>query len=170
MAGLGDGAEQALWRSFYAPDGTTAPAPDALALAAYAEGRLREAAAEPIERWLASHPELLNDALADLAAAHGLTPASVYASDEAIIAKACALVGGGADGNVVPFRPAASGWRNALAWSSIAASLMVASLGGFAMGSDAYQNLSRTAVADSASADTFDVSATLVDFSDDSGR
>lgn len=169
MAGMGDEAEQALWRRFYVPGGTKAPAPDALALAAYAEGRLSEKAAEPIEHWLASHPELLNDALTDLAAAHGLTPASVYPSDEAIIAEASALIGGGANGNIVPFRPAAAHWRNALAWSSIAASLIVASLGGFAMGSDAYQNLSGTAVTDQASVDTYDVSATLVDFTDDSG-
>jgi hypothetical protein len=169
MAELGEEAERTLWRRFYALGGTKAPAPDALALAAYAEGRPSEAAAEPIEHWLASHPELLNDALADLAAAHGLTPASAYTPDEAIIAKACALVGDGANENIVPFRRAVSGWRSAVAWSSIAASLMVASLGGFAMGSDAYQNLSLNTSADTASTDNFDVSATLVDFSDDSG-
>jgi hypothetical protein len=171
MAELGDRAERALWRRFYTPGGTKAPAPDVLALAAYAEGGLSEAAAEPIEHWLASHPELLNDALADLAAAHGLTPASIYVPDEAIIANACALLSDDATGKIVPFRRNASSWRTALAWSSIAASLMVASLGGFAMGSDAYQNLSLNtgAGADTASADSFDVSATLVDFSDDSG-
>jgi len=169
MTGLGDETERTLWRRFYAPGGPKAPAPGALALAAYAEGRLIEAAAEPIEHWMASHPELLNDALVDLAAAHGLTPASVYVPDEAIIAKACALVGDGANAKIVPFRRAASNWRTALAWSSIAASLMVASLGGFAMGSDAYQNLSLNTGADTVSTDSFDVSATLVDFSDDSG-
>lgn len=171
MAGLGGEAEPGLWRRFYAPDGGETPAPDALALAAYADGRLSEEAAAPIERWLAAHPELLDEALADISAARGQTPATVSATTEAIIAKACALVGGdGASGNVVPFRRAVSSWRNALAWSSVAASLVAVSLVGFAMGSDAYQNLSRTQASDAASADAFDAAATIDSvFSDYSG-
>jgi hypothetical protein len=39
-------------------------------------------------------------------------------------------------------------WRTALAWSSIAASLLCASLVGFSMGSDAYANLSGSQAVD----------------------
>jgi hypothetical protein len=165
MAGLGDSEERALWRRWSMRGRVDAPAPDALALAAYAEGRLSETEAEPIEHWLAAHPESLGEILADIAAARGATPEVAGA---AIIAKASALVTGARD-NVVPLRRAAPAWRNALAWSSIAASLLAVSLVGFAMGSDAYQHLERAQAAEAAS-DTLDAAATLDSvFNDDSG-
>ena len=170
MAGLGDGAERALWRRAQVPEGAKTRAPDALTLAAYAEGRLSEEAAAPIERWLAAHPERLDEVLADLAAARGMTPEPA-ATDDAIIAKACALVAGDTEGsNVVPFRRAASGWRNALVWGSVAASLVAVSFVGFAMGIDAYQNLTLTQASDAASSDALNASASLDSvLSDDSG-
>jgi len=165
MAGLGDGDERALWRRWSIRSRVDAPAPDALALAAYAEGRLSETEAAPIEHWLAAHPEALSEILADIAAARG---AVLEATDAAFIAKASALVTG-AQGNVVPLRRAAPAWRNALAWSSVAASLLATSLVGFAMGSDAYQHLARAQTAEAAS-DTLDAAATLDSvFNDDSG-
>jgi hypothetical protein len=165
MAGLGDSEERALWRRWSMRGRVDAPAPDALALAAYAEGRLSETAAEPLELWLAAHPEALSEILADIAAARGAT---LDAAEATIIAKASALVTGVRD-NVVPLRRAAPGWRNALAWSSVAASLLAASLAGFAMGSDAYRNFARTQTAEAAS-DTLDAAAALDSvFNDDSG-
>jgi hypothetical protein len=169
MVGLGDGEERALWRRWSMPGSAETPAPDALDLAAYAEGRLSESAAAPIEHWLAAHPAALSEILGDIAAARAATLDAAPIADAAIIAKAAALVTG-APSNVVPLRRAAPAWRNALAWSSVAASLLAASLVGFAMGSDAYQNLARTQTVDSASSDTLDPVATLDStFSDDSG-
>jgi hypothetical protein len=61
-------------------------------------------------------------------------------------------------------------WRTALAWSSIAASLLCASLVGFSMGSDAYANLSGTQTAEVAAADGLDAPPSLDSYlSDDSG-
>ena len=169
MAGLGDGDERALWRRWSMRGSAATPAPDALELAAYAEGRLSESAAERIEHWLAAHPAGLGEILSDIAAARSATPDAMPIADAAIIAKASALVSGTRD-NVVPLRRAAPAWRNALAWSSVAASLLAASLVGFAMGSDAYQNLARTQTVEAASGDTLDPIATLDSaFSDDSG-
>jgi hypothetical protein len=165
MAGRGDSEERALWRRWSMHARIDPPAPDALALAAYAEGRLSETAAAPIELWLAAHPEALSEILADIAAARDAT---LDAADAAVIAKASALVAGARD-NVIPLRRAAPAWRNALAWSSVAASLLAASFVGFALGSDAYQHLARTQTAEAAS-DTFDAASTLDSvFNDDSG-
>jgi hypothetical protein len=169
MAGLGDSDERALWRRWSMRGSAEAPAPDALELAAYAEGRLSETEAAPIELWLAAHPANLSEILADIAAARGAVADALPLADAAIIARTSALVTGTRD-NVVPLRRAAPAWRNALAWSSVAASLVAASLVGFAMGSDAYQNLSRSQTVEAASGDALD-SAVALDsaFSDDSG-
>ena len=123
--------------------------PDALLLAAYAESRLSEAQAEAVEAWLAATPE----ALGDLVAARA--PDQPQPVDVRILEKAGALVPdaavpGGAE--ILPFRPPARQlrpqWRTALTWSSIAASLLCASLVGFSMGSEAYASLSGTQAAD----------------------
>lgn len=168
MAGLGDAEDRALWRQWRARGGAETLPPDALTLAAYAEGRLDEAEAETVELWLAAHP----DALADIAAVRAAAHPAADIVDHRIIAKACALVAGGgsiATGKVVPLRRVAPQWRNALAWSSVAASLVAASLVGFAMGSDAYQSLSRAQAGDSVSTDSLDAPATPdFYFSDDS--
>ena len=146
MAGTGEPADgTALWRRWraLAVAGTEdrAPAPDPLLLAAYVEGRLDEAAAAPVELWLAAHPETLAETLADLAAARA-TPAAETAP-EAVVARAAALVAA-ADPKIVAFRPPARGlhnWRSLAAWSGIAASLLATSLIGFELGSDTYVNL-----------------------------
>jgi hypothetical protein len=167
MAELGPGEEErGLWRRWRAFSKAEAPAPDALTLAAYAESRLDEAAAELVENWLAAYPE----ALADIAAARALSREHPYRADDAIIARASALVASNS-GTVVPFRRTASGWHNALAWSSVAASLIATSLVGFALGSDAYQNLSRNQTTDVVSADALDGPPATPDlyFSDESG-
>ena len=60
MQDPGDRAEAPLWRRWRAE--SVAPVlamPDPLLFAAYAEGRLDESAAEPVEAWLAEHPEAL---------------------------------------------------------------------------------------------------------------
>jgi hypothetical protein len=60
-------------------------------------------------------------------------------------------------------------WRAALAWSSIAASLLCASLIGFSMGSDAYMNLAGANTVDSGPADGLGTTTLDSYFSDDSG-
>ena len=173
MSRVGDGAEdRTLWRRWRASEMTETRAPDALALAAYAEGRLGEAEAGPVEAWLAAHPEVL----ADIQTARALAPLPSDEAYEAAVARACALVAGDdapAASNVVPLRRVARSWRDALAWSSVAASLVAASLVGFSMGSDASQSLwhAQTQVTSGVSADLLDASPTLDSayFSNDSG-
>jgi hypothetical protein len=168
MAELGAGNhDRGLWHRWHALQSSDAPAPDALALAAYAEGRLSEAEAERVENWLAAYPGGLADVIA--ARAVPQQPSSATAD---MIARACALVArdAAAAENVVPLRRAPPQWRNALAWSSVAASLVAASFVGFAMGSDAYQNLAPTPAAESSYVDALEISPSLDSwFSDDTG-
>ena len=144
--------------------------PDALLLAVYAEGRLSEAEAEPVEAWLAATP----DALSDLLAARATDEHQPHV-DRRILSAACALVPGVAQpsATILPFRaPSSRGvpqWRTALAWSSIAASLLCASLIGFSLGSDAYMNLAGTNTVDSAVADGLGTTSLDSYFNDDSG-
>jgi len=143
MTGPGERAgDAALWQRWRmsaraAPGG--AP-PDPIVLAAWAEGRLDESAAEPVEAWLFEHPEALEDLLAAREAGAAAPPPA----PEALIARAAALVPA-RESNVVSFAAASavrrSGWRNAVAWGGLAASLLVTSLGGFALGDRAYMNL-----------------------------
>jgi len=168
MADLGVGnSDRGIWRRWLAGNTRAAAAPDALTVAAYAEGRLSEAQAEPIEAWLAVHP----DALAELVAARTLPQRPEHAV-ERMIARASALVDGDPAfaENVMPFRRPVAPWRNALAWSSVAASLAAASFVGFVMGSDVYRNLSPTLSSDSGYAETFEAAPSLESFfSDESG-
>jgi len=144
MKELEDGAENtALWQRWHqhAHSAAEQAAPDLLALAAYAEGRLNETQAEPVEDWLAGHPE----ALADLAEARTAAAAPLPQAPETLIARAAALVEPAAGATVIPFRTFAGRhqppWRIAMAWGAIAASLLVTSMGGFALGDNAYLNL-----------------------------
>jgi len=161
--------ERRLWLRWRAAMAVDAPAPDALTLAAYAEFRLSEEEAEVVEDWLAAHPA----ALAEIAALRTAAGATAEAAPEEMIAAACALIltdDPDAAGKVVPLHPAPAGWRNALAWGSIAASLVATSLVGFAMGSDAYQHLVRTQANEVNAADSFEASSSLETYlSDDSG-
>lgn len=168
MASVGAGEnDRELWRRWRAL-GEVAPVPDAMVFAAYAEHRLSETEAEGVEDWLATDPQ----AWSELAAARAAARLDGAPADTALIAKACALVTDTAglprDGAVVPLRRPAPAWRSALAWSSIAASLIATSLVGFSLGSDAYRSLSGTQVA--ATTDPLEASPTLdLFFGDDSG-
>jgi len=170
MVQMGAGEEERdLWRRWRAL-GEVAPAPDSIELAAYAERRLGEAEAESVENWLASDPA----AWSELEAARSAARLESAVADEALIARACALVADlaalPADGSVVPLRRPAPAWRSALAWSSIAASLVATSLVGFSMGSDVYRSLSGTQIATDTATDPLEASPTLdLFFGDDSG-
>ncbi len=133
----------ALWRRFRTLDRAVEPAnaadgaPAALDLAAYAEGRLDEAAAEQIEAWLAVHPEALDDIIA----ARGDRDAAV---SPPTIDRAMTLVTAEPAGaRVIPFRRSAAqyAWRVHVARVAVAASLVLTGLVGFTLGSEVYSNL-----------------------------
>jgi hypothetical protein len=137
--------ESALWRHWRTAvvnaAGEAAPAPDPLLLAAYAEHRLSETAAEEVESWLALHPEAITDVLA--AGEVNARPSAVEQPTAAALARAMALVPG-ADPKIVLFRrpaPRAATWRVTARRGAVAASLLVVSLVGFALGTDAYTSL-----------------------------
>ncbi|MGH6988944.1 MAG: hypothetical protein ACREFD_18865 [Stellaceae bacterium] len=140
MSGGIERDEAALWRRWR--DGTeaaTEPAaePDAMLLAAYAEGRRSRPGGDPesdpeivqVEAWLADHPERL----VDIVAARQQQEAT---ASEKAVARAAALITA-PGGNVVSLRSGrpASAWREAFTWSGLAASLVVACLMGFSVGS-----------------------------------
>ena len=132
--------DPALWRRWRTATagaaGEAGPAPDPLLVAAYAEGRLSEIAAERVEAWLVSNPARLED----VQAARLLRRSGAgLPMSEAVLARAMALVDG-PDVKVLPFRrptPRAPSWKIAAAWGSMAASLLVTCWLGFALGSDA---------------------------------
>jgi anti-sigma factor RsiW len=142
MAGPMDEADEAgLWRRWRmaAGDGLAGGEPDALTLAAYAEDRLDAETVAAVEAWLADDPQATQDVLA----ARRVRDEALPAAPEAIVARAAALLGGGAE--VLAFRRAAARpwrWRGAVGWSAMAASLLVACLAGFATGNDTYATLS----------------------------
>jgi hypothetical protein len=161
--------DRRLWRRWQALESSRVPEPDSLLLAAYAEGRLSEAEAEPVEAWLAVAPEALDD-ITIARQAYERPPRVVF---EHILDKASMLVSGAAEpatAEVVPFRPhLRPQWRMAIAWSSLAASILCASLVGFSMGSDAYANLSGTQTVDSTNGDALAPPSLDNYFNDDSG-
>lgn len=161
--------DRRLWQRWRAVGGKPwAAEPDALSLAAYAEGRLSEAEAEAIETWLAVTPEGLDDIVA-ARAFDQRPPRLVY---EHVLSHACDLVAGATPANVenLTLRRRWPEWRKAVAWSSIAASLVCASMIGFSMGSDAYLSLPGTQTADNSVSDSLGTLPSLDNyFSDDSG-
>lgn len=136
------------WRDGKAEAGDAAAEPDALILAAYAENRLGRPGIDPeadpaiaaVEAWLAENPAALDDIAAAQSEA-AQSEADNLASD-ALIARAQALIAQ-PGGNVMALRPRRA-WRSAMAWSSIAASLVVAILIGFQLGNDNVVDLTDT--------------------------
>lgn len=154
MTGSGERAEDAAlwqrWRALSPAAGTSAAAGDPNALAAYAEGRLDEAMAEPVEASMFDDPELLDDVIA----ARALAQAKLPDAAEPAIAAAMALVPPqGAQILAFPKAPSAhsrGGFRMAMTWGGLAASLLITGFFGFTLGSNAYLNLTTPAVTESA--------------------
>ena len=145
MARSKDGTDEAaLWRRWRSASALVEAAePEALLLAAYAEGRLSEEAAGPAEDWLAAHPE----AMSDIVAARLSIGAARPDASSALVERAMALVVAG-DAQVLPFRRPAGrrpSWRTAALWSGMAASLLVTSMIGFTLGSSTYLSLNDSA-------------------------
>lgn len=126
-------SDKAVWR--LARSQLTRPSPpDALALAAYAEGRLPPVEAEAVEAWLAVEPE----ALADVEAARRAAAAPAPAAED-VAARARALV----SGHVVDLAARRANWRPAAAsWGSLAAAVALVAVLGFELGSETYVELS----------------------------
>jgi hypothetical protein len=158
-----DKAEEiALWRhwrrAMVESAGEAAPAPDPLLLAAYAEHRLSETAADEVAAWLALHPEALADVLA--AQDSDVVQALVRPSKAALV-RAMGLVPA-LQSKVVPLRRTvrpAPAWRVAMGRVAVAASLLVVSLIGFTLGTDAYTNLLSGGQSAALSQDLFDAPA-----------
>lgn len=134
----------ALWRRFRALEAAAGTPKTAasderamLDLAAYADGRLDEAAAERVEAWLAAHPEALDDVGASRSIGDAVAPLQV-------IERAAALTSDDPAGaQIIPFRrPAARAyWRLHVARVAVAACLVLTGLIGFTLGSSVYSNL-----------------------------
>ncbi len=144
MAGpLDKSDEAALWRRWRTAGatGTAVPAdPDPILLAAYAEDRLPPTAAEAVEDWLAANPL----AAEDIIAARRALAMPLPAASHAVIGRAAALVGVADGVSVLAFRrpsPPPRHWRDVVRIGAMAASVLVASFVGFAMGNDTFITL-----------------------------
>jgi anti-sigma factor RsiW len=114
--------DRRLWRRLQEEE-----APDALLLAAYAEGRLAPEEAARVEAFLAKNPEPAEDVAFARAGAGEVDAASA----ERVAARAVALVAEPSTA-VVPFRPRpVRRWAEAMA---LAASLVLCAYAGFEMG------------------------------------
>ena len=120
------------WRAASHPAMPTDTAPDALTLAAYAEGRLSDAEMALVEAALASDPALLDTLLALRLADAPETPSI------ALVQAAQVLVPAQEHPVVVPFPARRGGGASRvnawLAWAAVAASLMIVSVAGFDLG------------------------------------
>jgi len=149
--------DRALFARSHAARDAAAPVPalpDALTLAAYAEGRLDDAAAEAVEAALAADPDLLETLLALRA------PAEPESASAKLVHSAQALVP--AEPVVVPFparkRVAPRPVKAWLAWGAVAASLLLVSVAGFDVGLATGHNVSATTAGDDSPSDLLDLS------------
>ena len=137
LAGLPD---RALWQRSRMTDASEDEFERTLDLAGFADERLDPDDRERVAEWLAEHPL----AVGDVAAARALAARveQPEATPEPVIARACALVGGGAPqhGTILPFpiaRRDRSRLRGMAGWGSLVAATAVASWLGFTLGMDA---------------------------------
>jgi hypothetical protein len=149
--------DRALFARWHAARDAAAPAlaqPDALTLAAYAEGRLDEAAAEAVEAAFAADPHLLETLLALRAPPEPETAsAKLIHSAQALVRAEPVVVAFPARRPVAP-RPVKA-W---LAWGAVAASLLLVSVAGFDMGLATGHSVSATAAGDDSPSDLLDLS------------
>lgn len=133
-----DTPDRELWRRSRATDAVEDEAERCLDLAGFADGLLDPDDRERVAERLAGDP----DAAADIAAALALGGAEGNETPEAVVARACALLGGNppAAGNVIPLRPRPrmqAMARGAAQWASLAAAVVIAGWLGFTLGMDA---------------------------------
>ena len=136
-----DIADRILWQRSQSIDAVEDEGARYLDLAAFAEGRLDPDERERVAEWLRSRP----DAAGDIAAARALASAAApgYLSETAV-ARACALVGGGAasrPGSVIAFprqsRPPTRPRHRSRSGAAWPPRMVVAGWLGFTLGMDA---------------------------------
>jgi hypothetical protein len=138
-----DSSDKAVWQYCQATDIEPDEAERLLDLAGFADARLDPDEHDRVAALLMAEIE----AAGDVAAARALAAAPHPAADEAVIARAAALVADAAEsgGRIVPFRrrvrPPQSLFLVAR-WGSLAAAVVMACWLGFALGSDASVALS----------------------------
>ncbi len=131
----------ALWRRLRAerpiPGAEQERAPGEIALAAYLEGRLDEAARAEVEAWLAAAPEGLDLVLA----AREALGEPDMAAPEAVVRRASALVaeppGGRLSGRL---RDALGALWRPLGWTGAVAGMLLACVVGFELGRSGYDS------------------------------
>jgi len=137
-------SDRAIWQYCQATDIGPDEAERLLDLAGFVDARLDSDEHDRVAALLMADIELAGD----IAAARALTAASHPAADEAVIARAAALVAAPVEnrGQVVPFRPRlrpAQSLFMVARWGSLAAAVVMACWLGFALGSDASVALSQ---------------------------
>jgi anti-sigma factor RsiW len=111
------------WRATASGAGTATP--DALDLAAYADGRLTDAAADAVEAALATDPELLDLLLAlRQPVPQAIASAALIRSAKELVPQSRRAAGREAASRVNPW----------YAWGAIAAGLLIVAIGGFDLG------------------------------------
>jgi hypothetical protein len=136
----------ALWRRWQGlASENPAGEPDFMALAALAEHGAVDEDGGAVDDWLRAAPEGLQDiAAARAVAAQAAAETAPGEAESGMMARAMALVADPASGVVPLRRPAqrrVAGWRGAVAWGGLAASLAATSLVGFALGNNAWSTL-----------------------------
>lgn len=135
--------DAALWQRSRSAELSDDEAARFLDLAGFAERRLDADDEERVAEWLARDPAIASDIA--IARALGGETAPPEAAPDAVLARACALVGGSAapsERNVLPFaprrrRPQLFGLAQ---WGSLAAAVVVAGWLGFTLGVDTSQS------------------------------
>ena len=135
-----DLSDRALWQRSRVTDTSEDDSERALDLAGFTDDNLDPDDQERVAEWLAGNPLAAGDVAAARALAARVEP--LEAAPGPIVARACALVGGGAprQGIVVPFpigRRNRSRLRGIAGWGSLVAATAVASWLGFTLGMDA---------------------------------
>lgn len=139
-------SDAALWRAGRGIELAEDEVERFLDLAGYADGRLDPDDRERVEEWLATDPAATDDVAA--ARLLGASTAQLAAAPEWTIARACALVDGGAvpQGNIIPFAPRyrrSPSLHRMGRWGSLVAAIAVASWLGFTLGVDTSRSLAQ---------------------------
>jgi anti-sigma factor RsiW len=129
--------DSTLWRRSRLTDAAEDEVARLLDLAGFADGRLDPDEQERVAEWLAGDPAAAADVAAARSCAAAIEPFAP--APEAVIARACALVGGGAQtrDNLVAFPPRRQQSRRlsgTVQWGSLAAAVALAAWLGFTLG------------------------------------
>jgi anti-sigma factor RsiW len=134
--GAGERSDKALWRRSVITESAEDKAARFLDLAGFADDRLDADDRERVEEWLARDPAAAADVVAARSHAAAAEPAP---APEAVVMRACAIIGGASrPENIVAFaaRREPARLRGMAQWGSLAAAVAVAAWLGFTLGID----------------------------------